>query len=311
MNQPPPQITPVWLLTAMAVAVWASLTAWTAVALRWRRGLAVLPYQPRRQVPWRGLDLAVVLIVYVAALGAVGLLIETVFADSGLTRVPSIQNVEQSNSAHTVARLLAEGSPAVLLICGLATVVVAPIAEEFLFRLLLQGYLEAKQRRWRRAMPTLQRLGPAGTGVIVLTSFLFARMHFRVDAPAMNVHFLMLLVAGNAAASLLTMLLAVWVLRMRVGATATDLGWVPGKFFADVKLGLATFAALAAPIYGMQLALSQWLPKYLAPDPFVLFPFALVLGTLFYRTHRLVPSIILHMSLNATSLAIALKLMWK
>ena len=91
-----------------------------------------------------------------------------------------------------------------------------------------------------------------------------------------------------------------------MGATAADLGWVPEKFFADVRLGLLAFAGLAAPIYGLQILLINLLPKYLAPDPAVLFVFALALGTLYCRTHRAVPSIVLHMALNATSLTLAL-----
>jgi len=36
-----------------------------------------------------------------------------------------------------------------------------------------------------------------------------------------------------------------------------------------------------------------------------LFFFALVLGTLYYRTHRLLPLIVLHAALNGTSLLLA------
>jgi len=95
------------------------------------------------------------------------------------------------------------------------------------------------------------------------------------------------------------------LLRAGFGATVADLGWVREKLLADVGLGLLAFAAVAAPTYAAMFLLGSLLPAYLAPDPFVLFPFALVLGTLYYRTHRIVPAIVLHMSLNATSLAMA------
>jgi membrane protease YdiL (CAAX protease family) len=39
-----------------------------------------------------------------------------------------------------------------------------------------------------------------------------------------------------------------------------------------------------------------------APDPVALFILALVLGTLYYRTHRIVPSIVTHAAFNATTL---------
>ena len=41
-----------------------------------------------------------------------------------------------------------------------------------------------------------------------------------------------------------------------------------------------------------------------APDPIPLFFLALVLGTLYHRTHRIAPSLVLHMAFNATSIAL-------
>jgi len=40
-------------------------------------------------------------------------------------------------------------------------------------------------------------------------------------------------------------------------------------------------------------------------DPLTLFLFSLILGTLYYRTHRILPAIVLHMTLNFTSLTLA------
>ncbi len=306
VDQPPPQIVPLWVLLALAVALWLCVAAWTVVVQRLWRRQAVLAYEPRRHVPWQGLDLLLVLLVYIAtAAGAVGMA-HAILADSGLTKPPAIQNADSPNAAHTVIRLLGEGTPTVLFVCAMAVVVVAPLTEEFLFRVLLQGWLEVKRRRLRRWIPTLRRIAPGSVGPIVLTSVLFARMHFRVETPLYDPNYVMLLVAGNAAASVLTVLFAVWLTRVRVGATAADLGWVPAKFFADVRLGLMTFFGVAAPIYLVQMGLASLLPKYVAPDPLTLFLFALFLGTLYARTHRIVPSIVLHMSLNATSLAMAL-----
>jgi len=62
---------------------------------------------------------------------------------------------------------------------------------------------------------------------------------------------------------------------------------------------------LAPVIYGLNIVLSLLLPKSIAPDPLSLFFLAIVLGTIYYRTRRIVPSISLHMSLNFTSLVMA------
>jgi hypothetical protein len=106
--------------------------------------------------------------------------------------------------------------------------------------------------------------------------------------------------------SVLTTLCALAVLRFRAGATAVDLGWSPQHFWPDVRLGLIAFAGLAAPLYLLQFGLNYLLPSYLAPDPITIFLFTLVLGTLYHRTHRLVPSVTLHMALNGTSMLMLL-----
>jgi membrane protease YdiL (CAAX protease family) len=41
-----------------------------------------------------------------------------------------------------------------------------------------------------------------------------------------------------------------------------------------------------------------------APDPVPLFFFALVLGTIYYRTHRILPTIVTHAAFNATTLLV-------
>ena len=296
---------PQWLLWVAGLAVWASLATWTIAVSRWRRGLVVVPYTPRRRVPWGGLHLLLVVLVYVGLLATMGTLAAH-FLPAEMTRTPAIRDLDQSNTTHPAARLLAEADPAMLLVCGLAVVVVAPIVEELFFRVLLQGWFEASQRRIRRRMPTLRRWMPGASGPILLTAFLFAGMHFRVETPPMSPSYLTLMLVVDSVAKLLTAAFAVVLLRTSAGATATDLGWGREKFFSDVGLGLVAFAAMAAPVYALMIGLGRLLPAYLAPDPFVLFPFAIVLGILYYRTHRIVPSVMLHMALNATSVAMAL-----
>ena len=297
-----------WLLPALAVAVWASAVVGVLAWLRYRRGLAVLPYQPRRPVPWGPVDLLVVIAVYVLAMGAAVALADAIL-DPQIVRSLEIQNVDQADTKHAVARLLEGGTVWMLLLCGISAVVVAPIVEEFLFRVLLQGWLEAACERLRPKMPTLSRLAPGAVGPILLTSLLFAMMHFRVATPQRHPQFLIYLMIAGAAVSLLTMAIALGLLRVHVAASAADLGWQPKKFFADVRLGLWSFVAVVGPIYVIQIVLLLALPKSVAPDPIPLFFLALVLGILYRRTHRIVPAIVLHMLLNAASLKMAWALM--
>jgi membrane protease YdiL (CAAX protease family) len=293
------------LATAALLAVAACVAVWAVVAARWRRRQPVLPYQPRRPVPWRGFDLLLVLSFYLIVQSGVAELARTVLGPNA-SQSSTAYNPEQANAVHPLAQLVAEGNLWVLLLCAFSAAIAAPVVEEFLFRVLLQGWFEALEHRWRRQMPTLRRLVPRAAGPIVLASALFGAMHFRVAGPQMDERSLVAMLVGNVAVSLLTMVFAVGILRWRAGATAADLGWAPEKLPRDVGLGLVAFAAIAVPIYVAQFALVAVFPKYLAPDPFTLFFLALVLGTLYYRTHRIVPSIVVHAALNVTSLALAL-----
>lgn len=68
-------------------------------------------------------------------------------------------------------------------------------------------------------------------------------------------------ILSHMIASLLTLAIALSLLRATTGCTWTDLGVVPDKFLNDIQLGLAGFAAAAVPIYGLQFALSRWSTK--------------------------------------------------
>jgi membrane protease YdiL (CAAX protease family) len=176
------------------------------------------------------------------------------------------------------------------------------VAEEFFFRVLLQGWLEAAERRHRRQLPTLRRLLPHGGPAVIATSLVFARLHARVGTEQYSVSYVAGMLVGQAAVNLLALAFALFWVRARAGATARDLGWAPEHLWSDVRTGLVAFAAVAVPIYAIQFLFWSLLPEGVAADPAPLFFFALVLGSLYYRTHRIVPAIVLHMSLNACSL---------
>jgi membrane protease YdiL (CAAX protease family) len=291
--------------SAAMLAVSACVVAWLWAAVQWWQRRPILPYEPRRPVPWHAIDLAIIVVFYLAMQSGVIALADACLGPAA-SRTPATYDATGSQAEHIVAQLIAEGNPWVFLLCIVSAGLVAPITEEFFFRVLLQGWLQALQHRWRRQMPTLRRLVPGGVGPIVLTSLLFARLHFRVDTPPINLRFLLFVLAGDAGARLLTSVFAVAWLRWHVSATAADLGWTPKNTPGDLKLGLVTFMAVAAPVYAVQkIAFRYLLPAYIAPDPLPLFFFALVLGALYYRTHRILPSIVLHAALNGTSLVLA------
>ena len=73
----------------------------------------------------------------------------------------------------------------------------------------------------------------------------------------------------------------------------------------DMVLGAGMCLAVAPAVYGLQAALWFALPAGVPADPITMLLFGSVLGTLYYRTQRIVPSIAAHMALNGVSLALA------
>ena len=136
-------------------------------------------------------------------------------------------------------------------------------------------------------------------------------MHFRLVEPAAAHPPLLLVVAlliADAVAKLVVMAGIVILLRTQCGATAADFGWAPEKLAGDVGLGLTAFLAALPPVFLLQFFSQKMADHFfgadkVAADPLPLFFFALVLGTLYYRTHRIVPSLVTHAALNATMLA--------
>jgi membrane protease YdiL (CAAX protease family) len=139
-----------------------------------------------------------------------------------------------------------------------------------------------------------------------LTSFLFAAMHFRAPSPRFDLDTLIFLIGVRGVASLFTVGLVLGWLRLAAGATLVDLGIVPRKLAADIRLGMLAFFIITAPVYGVLILVGNLLPGSVVADPLPIFLLAAVLGGLYFRTHRIVPSIVLHMAFNATGVVVAL-----
>ena len=84
---------------------------------------------------------------------------------------------------HPLAKLVSEqNGPALVALAALSAIVVAPLSEELLFRVVLQGWLERVLRRRRRPWRSAHRVLP-----ILISSALFAGMHQGADRVALFV----------------------------------------------------------------------------------------------------------------------------
>jgi membrane protease YdiL (CAAX protease family) len=162
---------------------------------------------------------------------------------------------------HPLIKMVEEqANPSLFVLAFVAAVVVAPLCEELLFRLVLQGWLEKwedTELGWRIPpvpVPTEIELGDTVATV--------TEKAVTIEAQPVEV-----------AAALLT--------PPESGVGGLPYGWFP--------IGVSSLLfALAHVGYG--------------PDPIPLFLLALIMGYVYQRTHRLVPSMVTHALFNGMSL---------
>lgn len=397
---------PLPLAVVLFLAMGGSLLLWVGIAVRRSRGQPIVPFEPRRPVPWGAVHLAIVLIIFivlqilgagVAMLAAGGptmlekltaaqvqqhdelqpgqelkepasgipdelivpLLLSNAISsllvvaltmilfrvaagasgrDFGLRPwrpdsdlllgaggflvamlpVYAIQAVltQFFPSKHPVTTLLSENSDGwTIFVCVFAAVIVAPIAEEFLFRVVLQGWLEAAVAQWR-ADPTAAFIGhraaspsriapigaslpvPLGAGLptpptpstagLPDTAPSAAMRMPTVDAVARTID---LAAPAVDAASPHQSPQAAGVDSPKV-VPETGILYEPGTHWQSLLPMLVSSMLFALMHLGH------------GPDPIPLFVLAMILGYLYQRTHRLWPCIVLHMCLNGTSLIV-------
>jgi membrane protease YdiL (CAAX protease family) len=296
---PGAELKAVAILTAL-LAVSAAM--WAGICLRWRRGKPIIPLARRRPVPWQAQDLLMIFVIGIFLVITASRVVHAWVAPEAAAQADD----EKSELAHPAEQMLRSGAPAAVAVAAVAAVVVAPLVEEFLFRVLLQGWLEAIWSRARRKHAEL-RAAPSSWVPIMLPAALFALIHARSSQPPHAPQYLLGLQIGQMIAELAALGLAILFLRFAVGATAADLGWKPAKLGADAQLGVLGLLAVIGPILTLQATLMALVKSTgidYAPDPVPLFFLALVFGVLYQRTHRIAPSLVLHMAFNATAVVL-------
>jgi len=288
------------LQVAIFVVVLAVSTGlWVWITTQWQRGNPIIPLARRRPVPWQAQD-----VFFIILIGLLLPVMATVAVQAWMGSDAAQRASDQKPELdHEAEQLLRSGNPSAVAIAVIMAVLVAPLFEEFLFRVLLQGWLEAVWSRQRRKYPKLRAV-PVSWIPIVLPATIFALMHLRSGKTPLSTQYLTGLFLGQMAADLVMLGLAIVLLRFAVGATAADLGWKPEKLRSDAKLGILALLAATPPILMLQVSLTglvTWAGIDYAPDPIPLFFLALVLGVLYRRTHRIAPSVVLHIAFNTTA----------
>ncbi len=271
----------------------------------------LLPFEPRKPVPWGGLDLVLLVILQLLCMVLAGIIVYILSVCSVfdfLLNINTLPLPAEFKNEHMVAQMLALGreSPFVLWLLFLAAVVLIPAAEEFYFRLLFQGYGE-KREKWLARKLNI----PCSRGVlaILVPAVIFASLHIRSGggegaSPPRDLQMLVIPVLIMSIGYLLSVSLSVLYLAVFRKAGWADFGIRPAAIPKDMLVGTAAAVFLIPPIYLLQIGLKNVLKPF-APDfvydPITLVFFAIGLGILYFRTHRILPCIIVHGIMNGTS----------
>jgi membrane protease YdiL (CAAX protease family) len=328
----------------IGVGLLASISVWAVLLQRKLLRRPWVPFQRRRPVPWNALAVVGIVALYLLSGPMTATLIQAFHPKSTAETEPPTAMLpapapddaprkraagaaepgrgnaaeeavapppKKSNEVNEHLLVVVLGARPelwVVALCAISAIVVAPIWEETLFRLVFQGWLERVEARIAREcrIPAILR----GVGPVLLSALLFAVGHARAPLTNVPVPRLILALAVHASVSAVLAITTLLLLRGGTGANAIDLGWDRRRFWNDVGLGAVAFAAIMVPLYVIQAVLKYLLQlndlSQIAPDPVPIFFFALVLGYLYFRTHRIVAPIAMHMALNATTMGLFL-----
>jgi len=264
-------------------------------------------------VPWTGLDVMLFLALFFMAQfacgifgGVAGFVADSV-APAPQVQIQTQQGGEDKHHGHEILQLVEYGknSPIILLIALLAVVVAAPLVEEMLFRLFLQGWLESK----------LSQLNvPWASGIaVVLVSLFFAAIHGGSSENingeganrAIGIYVYIFMFIGMTIASLLIFALGIYYLMERRDMKMSHCLFGTKQYSGGQLCAIAAGCFLVILfVLGVSYALHEIAPDT-NTDPIPIFFFSLALGYLYSKTHNLSYCILLHACLNATSLTLA------
>ena len=259
---------------------------------------------------------------------------------------------------HQLARLLIRSyrTPAfavVLTVFFFSVVILAPIAEEFLFRVVLQSAFEKQLGVYPEEPPTPQALCRSASlaltqkekdnleetnrkneiarrlrlaVAIAVPALIFASLHIAapddVNAPE-DIKVVYNLALVHALSNIITLVVGLVTLVKIEGATFTDLG-LDFSFSELIRTPLTSLGKLVKSwilgilfmgvVYPFVISIN-YVSQKLFPDtivaPIPIFVFALIAGSVYYRTRRFATTIGMHMTLNFISFILLLILIYQ
>lgn len=296
------------------------------------RKKGILPFSPQSSVPWKTCDFVLLICLFeffsiialvVHFVGFLNDKISVITPEKVAISAPAEETEDEIDGGkvddesslaemHPLVQMLrqTEGTQrfSFFLVAFLVAVIAAPIGEEFFYRGILQGSFQKYERislkNWKRSS-----MFPYGFFSVMFASLWFAARHFRsADSPLDNLDMLLYMMIFQIFLTAFVLTTAIVYLCYR-GVSLLDMGFDLSHWKVDTLWGVGLFMVVFLPIMAMGLSFTnitfadgtRMFPPGIA-DPISIFFFAIFLGLLYLRTHRLLPGIVLHASLNMTSL---------
>ncbi len=251
-----------------------------------------------RAVPWHGGDVLFLFLLWFA----LQILLVTVFCLFSAPQTPA--PVSSVTTEHPVSRLMLQAREHdqvgwVLLVTFMGVVVITPIAEEFLFRLVLQSCLQSGLRAFFQKFSVLVAHAFSCIVSITLVSLFFASLHGG-QHQTQSVERLFATIQGMTVANFLTLCIGVSYLVGIRRANMSDLGLVRNGLYADLVLGCKIALPVMPVIFLFNILLRLIFPES-GTDQIPIFFLSIALGIIFFTTGRILPCITLHACLNGFS----------
>jgi membrane protease YdiL (CAAX protease family) len=278
---------------AFLALLFFGLTGWLNAFAAWRRGEPLLPYEPRRPVPWTLLDLLAVFATYLITQAAAGVLLRQWLGGGPIS-------LEDASADQLTALLLAQGA------ANLATGVLAVLG------IVIRTHANSGDIGWS----LVQLANDVRIGVVAF--FMLALPVLVIQAalvqwmPSEHPLIMMLRDHSHPWLFVASVFIAVIVAPLFEELIFRVLlqGWLEKPRRVEVPLGQPVendsmpSDPAQAPYWPIFVSAAVFALLHLGhgPDPIPLFVLALGLGYLYRQTHRLAPSMTVHLLLNGMSM---------
>ncbi|MDR2706344.1 MAG: CPBP family intramembrane metalloprotease, partial [Planctomycetaceae bacterium] len=203
-------------------------------------------FEKRQPVFWNGFDVFLLFFLWLTMMSVViGMILPLFIAQHNSAQQP-LQTV-QTTTEHPLSQLLEHGkkSPIILFVAFFSGVLSAPLTEEFLFRLVFQGWLTKKLNN--------------GLFSIIIVSFLFALAHAgKRTVQPVDIQFYTLL--GIGIINMLLFCFGIFYLVNIRGVSVCELGFRANRILYDLSIAVGTFIVSAPLILSVNLLLRNNFP---------------------------------------------------